>query len=72
MTSVLKNVPWIVDSKASDHLTQESKLFNSYIPCSGKQKVLVENGSNILVHGKESVAINKDITLDFVLHVLEM
>ena len=46
--------------------------FNSYIPCSGKQKVLVENGSNILVHGKESVAINKDITLDFVLHVLEM
>ena len=70
--SVLKNVPWIVDSGASDHMTQESKLFNSYISCSGKQKVFVANGSNIPVHGKGSIAINKHITLDSVLHVPEM
>lgn len=30
------------------------------------------NCSNISVHGKESIAINKDFTLDFILHVLEM
>ena len=72
MKSVLKNVPWIVNSGASDHMTQESKLFNSYIPCSGKHKVLVANGLNIPVHGKWSIVINKHITLDSVLHVPEM
>ena len=72
ITSVLNNIPWIVDSRARDHMTQESKLFNSYMPCSGKQKVLMAKGSNIPVHGKGRIAINKDITLDSVLHVPKM
>ena len=36
MTSILNNVPWIVGFGASDKMTQESKLFNTYMPCFGK------------------------------------
>ena len=32
----------------------------------------MEKCSNIPMHGKWSIAINKDITLDFILHVPEM
>ena len=72
LTTTLKNVPWIIHSGASGRMTQESKVFSSYTLCSGKQKVLVTDGSHIPVHGKESIMINENITLDFVLHVPQM
>ena len=62
LTTTLKNVPWIIDSGASDHMTQESKVFSSYTPCSGKQKVFVANESHIAVHRKGSIMINENIT----------
>ena len=62
LTIALKNVPWIIDSRASDHRTQESKVFSSYTPYSGKQKVLVTDDSHIVVHGKENIMINENIT----------
>ena len=62
LTKTLKNVPWIIDSRESDHMTQESKVFSSYTSCSGKQKVLVADGSHIPVHGKGSIMINENIT----------
>ena len=39
-TTVVPNSnSWIIDSRASDHMTKESNFFLSYIPCFGKQKV---------------------------------
>ena len=37
--------PWIIDLGATDHMTNHSKLFSSYIPCSGSQKIKIAYGS---------------------------
>ncbi|RVW63732.1 hypothetical protein CK203_052770 [Vitis vinifera] len=33
-----KSTPWIIDSKASDHMTNSSNMFESYSPCLGNKK----------------------------------
>lgn len=36
---------WIIDSGATKHMTGSSKIFTTYTPCSGKDKVLKADGS---------------------------
>ncbi|XP_057478277.1 uncharacterized protein LOC130792540 [Actinidia eriantha] len=46
------SVPWIIDSGASDHMTGCSSVFDSYLPCSGKDKVRIADGSFSAISGK--------------------
>ena len=39
-TSSLNSAPWIIDSSASDHMTNQSHFFTTYSPCSGHFKNL--------------------------------
>ena len=39
-TSSLNSAPWIIDSGASDHMTNQSHFFTTYSPCSGHFKNL--------------------------------
>ena len=57
---------WIIDSGASDHMTDNHKLFTTYIPCAGNMKVKIADGSLASIVGKGSIKISESITL---LHV---
>ncbi|XP_071920664.1 uncharacterized protein [Coffea arabica] len=61
--------PWIIDSGASDHMTNSFKLFQSYTPCSGNKKIKVADGGFSPVAGKGSIHISKNVNLKSVLHV---
>ena len=45
------------------------KFFSSYLPCSGKQKIKVADGSFSLVAGEGSIHISPTLTLHSVFHV---
>ncbi|XP_073155033.1 uncharacterized protein [Henckelia pumila] len=63
--------PWIIDSGATDHMTGSSRLFFSYFPCAGDQKVKIADGSLSAIAGKGSVLISKNLVLHNVLHDLD-
>lgn len=51
------SAPWIIDNGASDHMTNSSNLFNSYIPCSGNEKVRIADGTFSSIAGKGLIKI---------------
>ena len=61
--------PWIIDSGASDHMTDAHRLFSTYSPCAGNLKVKIADGTLSPIAGKEGIRISKSITLNLVLHV---
>ena len=63
------NLPWIIDSGASDHMTYSSSLFSDYKPCSGQDKVKIADGTGSSVSGKGSIRITPSLPLSSVLHV---
>ncbi|RVW67172.1 hypothetical protein CK203_062504 [Vitis vinifera] len=47
-----KSTPWIIDSGASDHMTNSSNMFESYSPCPGNKKVQIADGNFSPIAGK--------------------
>ncbi|KAE8673438.1 Detected protein of unknown function [Hibiscus syriacus] len=64
-----KSNPWIIDSRATDHMTGSSSIFSSYFPLSGNLKVKIVDGSLTSIVGKGSIIISPSLTLLNVLHV---
>ena len=50
-------------------MTGDSDLFVSYTPCSGKDKVRVDDGSVVPIAGRGSIRCTKSLSLPNVLHV---
>ncbi|KZV53482.1 hypothetical protein F511_14848 [Dorcoceras hygrometricum] len=67
--STITICPWIIDSGATDHMTGSSKLFHSYIPCAGNQKIKIADGTLSAIAGQGTIVISQTITLHNVLHV---
>ena len=63
------SAPWIIDSGASDHMTNSIHLFKSYSPCPENRKVRIADGSFSPIAGKGLVQISERIDLNSVLHV---
>ena len=61
--------PWIIDSGASDHMTNLHHLFYSYNPCSGHEKVRIADGSFSSIAGRGHINLSASIGLKSVLHV---
>jgi hypothetical protein len=61
--------PRVIDSGASYNMIGMSSLFSSYIPCSGREKVRIADGSLSLVSSKGSISSTPYMTLFSVLHV---
>ena len=64
-----KYTPWIIDSRASDHMTNSSNMFESYSPCPGNKRVTIANGNFSPIAGKCLIKISEGIDLKSVLHV---
>ncbi|GAV70451.1 UBN2_3 domain-containing protein [Cephalotus follicularis] len=60
---------WIVDSGASDHMTGNATLFNSYSPCSENYRVRIVDGTLSNVAGIGTIMVSKDIILNSILFV---
>lgn len=69
MTS--NSFPWIVDSRATDHMTSSSKYFSSYTPCLSHRKITIADGSFTIVAGYGDVRLNS-LCLKNVLHVRKL
>lgn len=61
--------PWIIDSEATDHMTNNSNLFTSYIPSLRNIKIRIANGTFSAIVGTRDVQITPNITLKSTLHV---
>jgi len=51
---------WIIDSRASDHMTGSFRFFSTYTPCAGNSKIKIADGSFSAIAGKGT---NKLITI---------
>ncbi|KAL5812326.1 hypothetical protein ACOSQ3_027276 [Xanthoceras sorbifolium] len=60
---------WIVDSRASDHMTGNMKLFNQFLAYSNSPHVRIADVSLSKVMGIGSVVISTDLTFNSVLYV---
>ncbi|RVW87342.1 hypothetical protein CK203_037241 [Vitis vinifera] len=59
--------PWIVDSGASDHMTGDATIFDTYSSCPNNLTVRIADGSLSKVAGTGSVVLSRDLTLNSVL-----
>ena len=60
---------WIIDSGATDHMTNSSLQFKTYTPCPSNRKILVADGSLTTVAELRDIQITSQLTLKNVLHV---
>ncbi|KAL6328004.1 hypothetical protein AAG906_031348 [Vitis piasezkii] len=56
--------PWIVDSGASDHMTGDATIFDTYSSCPNNLTVRIADGSLSKVAGTGSVVLSRDLTLN--------
>ena len=54
-------VPWIIDSSASDRMTNLSSLFKTYSLCSRDEKIIIADGSFSSIAGKGRITLSKHI-----------
>ena len=52
-----KTSPWIIDSRASYHMTGDPNLFNQYSPCTGNFSIRIADGSLSKITGTGYVII---------------
>ncbi|GMI89878.1 hypothetical protein HRI_002657100 [Hibiscus trionum] len=68
-SSIPNQTSWVIDSGATDHMTNSPLNFLNYTPCPSNRKITVADGTMITVAGERDVAISKNILLRKVLHV---
>ena len=64
-----KSEPWILDFRATDHMTGREKLFSSYTPSPRNHRVKFVDGSYTVIAGIGTIEIGPMISLKEVLHV---
>jgi len=48
---------WIIDSRASDHMTGSFRFFSTYTPCAGNSKIKIADGSFSAIAGKGTIKL---------------
>ena len=59
--------PWIIDSRASDHMTGDATIFQNYTPYFGDCTIHIADGFLSKVDGICSIVISKDLNLGSIL-----
>ena len=64
-----KSAPWIIDSGASDHMTNSLHLFETFSPCPENKKVRIADGNFSPIVGKGLIKLSERVDLKSVLYV---
>lgn len=68
-TSQPKLSTWIIDSGATDHMTNSSHKFITCSPCPSNKKISTADVTLVRVAGQGDIKLNSNITLKNVLHI---
>ncbi|KAF3671350.1 Lyk3 precursor [Capsicum annuum] len=60
---------WIIDSRATNHMTGNSRASSTYTPCTGNNKIKIADGSLSTIARKVTVKLSPFLTLHDILHV---
>ena len=60
---------WIIDFGATDHMTHKFTHFLTYNPCSRNKKIIVADGTVVVVVGQGNISLILELELKNVLHV---
>ncbi|RDX81891.1 hypothetical protein CR513_37383, partial [Mucuna pruriens] len=60
---------WILDSRATNHMTPFSSYFTSYLKVSKKKLIIVVNGDHVSITGFGNIQLHSSLSLHNVLHV---
>ena len=66
LSCLFKSTPWIIDSRASDHMKNSSNIFESYSSFARNKKVRIADGNFSPIVGKGLIKISKEIDLKYV------
>ena len=69
VSNINRTTTWLVDSGATDHMTQSAHEFVTYSPCSSNKKIATADGTLVTVAGQGDVVLHSNICLKDVLHV---
>ena len=69
LSSCSNYAPWIINSRASDHMTNLSNLFCTYSPCSGLDKIRIVDSTLSPIVGKSLIKLSKKLNLNSILRV---
>ena len=61
-----KGEPWIIDSRATDHMTRCEKMFTAYAPSPGNHRVKIADGSFSVIASVGTIKISPNISLQAV------
>lgn len=61
---------WVIDSRASQHMTSMSSLFSFYHVCLGRDKVRIADGSYSSIASKCDIVASPSLHLSSVFHIL--
>ena len=61
--------PWIIDSRATDHMTSFPIVFYTYNPFLGKDKVKTADGNLSSISGKGVTPTSNSLPLSSIIHV---
>ena len=60
---------WVIDSRAMDHMTNFTLIFDYYTPCPSNKKISIANGSLTIVASQGKIHINSSLASENVLHI---
>jgi len=63
------NNMWILDLGATDHLTPNLHVFETYAPLETTRRITIANGISIPIAGKGKVHLSPQLSINHVLHV---
>ena len=67
---------WWVATRATRHICAKKNMFTSYVPLTNGEQLFIDNCSTSKVEGQDKVILrmtsSKDLTLNNVLHVLDI
>ena len=72
VSHIIRNNLWILDLGATNHITFDLNIFDSYISMNGPKKITIANRDAISIAGHGNVNLNSSLSIHHVFYVLNL